>query len=67
MAAINPWEFSYTEMRREAERELMRRKRVYPRQLGKHGFTQVRAEREMALQRSIVMVLRELEKTELLL
>ena len=60
-------EFTYGEMRREAKRELRRRLRDYPNKIAKHRLTNAKAARQMALMEAIYNVLRELEKTELLI
>ena len=57
-------QFSYAEMRAEAERTLLAHKRRCPRHLGKH---RQKWEGRAAVMAAIVLVLRELEKTERLL
>ena len=59
------WGHTYSELRAEAERVLLASRRGR-RHIGKHGFTQAKADRRTSLQIAIVMVLRELEKCELL-
>ena len=64
---INSFDHSFGAMRQEAERILLTVKRDHRRHIGKHGFTQAKADRQMSLLVSIVLVLRELEKSEILL
>ena len=65
-AVVSLWGHTYAELRAEAERILLASKRGHRRHIGKHGFTQAKADRQTSLQVAIVLVLRELEKCELL-
>ena len=60
------WGHTYSELRAEDERILLASKRAHHRHIGKHGFTQAEADRQTSLQVAIVLMLRELEKCELL-
>ena len=66
-APASLWGHTYSELRAEAERILLASRRDHHRHIGKHGFTQAKADRQTSLQVAIVMVLRELEKCELLI
>ena len=58
---------SYFEMRRAAQRELLRRKRTYPVRIASHRYTPGKAAYEIDVMAAIIDVLRELEKTEQLI
>jgi len=60
-------QFTYAEMRAEAEREIRMRIQVYAAKVNKHGRTPAKLDRQMALMMAIRDVLAELEKTEQLL
>ena len=59
--------FSYRELRIEAERELKLRMRVYPGRVACKRMSEGQADRQLALQQSIIETLAELEKGERLL
>ena len=58
--------FTYRELRREIEREISHRKRLYPVRINDGRLTNYQAQRQMAMIQAIWDILRELEKTEML-
>ena len=58
--------FSYRDLRREAERELSHRKRIYPVRINDGRLTNYAASKQLAMMQAIVGILHELEKTEML-
>jgi len=59
--------FTFRELRLEAERELRLRMRVYPGRVACKRMSEGQADRQLALQQSIIDTLTELEKGERLL
>jgi hypothetical protein len=56
--------FTAAELRDEAERELLRRRRSFPAKVARRRMTEGAAERQIQLQEAIVATLAELEKAE---
>ena len=63
---MRPPIFSYRELRREAERELSLRKRIYPNRIQTGRLTNQQSQKQLAMMQAIAGILRELEKTEML-
>jgi hypothetical protein len=59
--------FTFKRLRCEAEREITRRKRIYPAQVGKHGRRSNDLLGQLSLMEAIRDLLAELEKSERLL
>jgi hypothetical protein len=67
MTAATAPKFTLEQLRKEAEREVMLRKRVYPVRVADRRLTRAAAERRLALMQAIAELLREQEREKELL
>jgi len=65
--AVSSVKFTLTELRSEAQRELLLRNRVYPNRVLTGTLSQVRASRQISMMAAIVQVLSKLEAEEKLI